>query len=176
MPVDFQLNVPQQVFTLFYAITWGTAANSQPRWKGFAWGVFFSNSPARWRAALSMIVLNIVPLIYFVIILWCLGSGSWTGISHWNLKAAWKSLLSTIPALAPFGFYRIWTGFVEFSSQLFYGVSWPWNTNNPPQALTDFGIHLGPSDLNPNFACGNFMWGLIYVGVGLIIALIGIFF
>ena len=123
-----------------------------------------------------MIVLNIVPLIYFVIILWCLGSGSWTGISHWNLKAAWKSLLSTIPALAPFGFYRIWTGFVEFSSQLFYGVSWPWNTNNPPQALTDFGIHLDPSDLNPNFACGNFMWGLIYVGVGLIIALIGIFF
>jgi hypothetical protein len=39
--------------------------------------------------------------------------------------------------------------------------------------LTDFGIHLDPSDLNPNFACGNFMWGLIYVGVGLIIALIG---
>jgi hypothetical protein len=164
-----QLNVPQQIFTLFFAITWGTAANSQPRWKAFAWGAFFDSGPARWRILLSVVVLNVLPLCYFALVLWCLGHGGWTGVVQWNFKADFIILLSTIPALAPFGFYRIWTGLVARSNMRFYGVESPWFGDRPDQ-LTRYGITLDPPDLNPVFAWPNLVWGLIYVSVGLIIA------
>jgi hypothetical protein len=122
MSADFELNIPQQIFTLFYAITWGTAANSQPRWKAFAWGAFFEDRETRWRVLLSTIVLNALPLIYFVFILWCLSSGAWTNASQWNFNALWKILLSIFPTFAPFGFYRIWIGCVELWRERFYGV------------------------------------------------------
>jgi hypothetical protein len=181
MPVDFQLNVPQQVFTLFYAITWGTAANSQPRWKGFAWGAFRDRQTGTgWRLVLSIIVLNVLPLIYFAFILCCLGYGAWTNASQWDFNAGWKILLSTVPALAPFGFYRIWIACVEFSPGCFYGAgltraacrNWQAGTQLPP-AWRRIGIEIKPeSDLNPDWAFGNLLGGVIYVILGLIVALL----
>jgi hypothetical protein len=104
MSVDFsKLSVPQEIFTLFYAIAWGTAANSQPRWKAFAWGAFFQYPETRRRALLSIFILNALPLIYFILILWCLTSGKWSNGSPWTI------MLSILPAFAPFGFYRMWT-------------------------------------------------------------------
>lgn len=35
----------QLLFTLFYAITWGHAANSQPRWSAFAWSASGGTMP-----------------------------------------------------------------------------------------------------------------------------------
>jgi hypothetical protein len=168
MSGDFPtLHVPQEIFTLFYAITWGTAANSQPRWKAFAWGAFFQYPETRRRALLSFVILNGSPLIYFILILWCLNSGKWTNASLWTI------LLSILPAFAPFGFYRIWTGCVGLWRERFYGVSKDWKKNDPlPPEWQAIGIDLCPNiDLNRDFACGNLLWGLIYVIVGVVVAL-----
>jgi hypothetical protein len=87
-------------------------------------------------------------------------------------------LLSTIPALAPFGFYRIWIGCVELSSKCFYGVTGDWCRNwhkevPLPPAWVKIGIDIKPSsDLNPDWAFGNIVWGIVYVIVGLAVSLI----
>jgi hypothetical protein len=81
-----QLNIPQQIFTLFYAITWGTAANSQPRWKAFAWGAIRDDAPSRYRALLSVCLLNVLPLIYFVLVLdWLNFEALWNTIVWWKI-------------------------------------------------------------------------------------------
>jgi hypothetical protein len=74
---NIHFNVPQETFTLFYAITWGTAANSQPRWKGFAWGAIGEDPPSERRAWMSVEILNVLPLAYFVFILWWLSARAW---------------------------------------------------------------------------------------------------
>jgi hypothetical protein len=171
MQSDLQLNIPQQIFTLFYAITWGTAANSQPRWRAFAWGAISMDRPTRRRAFLSSVVLNVLPLIYFAIVLFCLSSGGWANVSQWKFEAFLKILVSTIPALAPFGFYRMWIGCVECSREYFYGVPKDWKPSERPPFWDKVGLDLKESDLNPDFAPGKFLWGAIYVFVGLVAAL-----
>jgi hypothetical protein len=118
----------------------------------------------RW---VSAVILNGLPLIYFVLILWCLNSGEWTNGSLWAI------LLSIFPAFAPFGFYRIWTGCVELWRERFYGVPEDWTEGNSlPPEWQAIGIDLCPNiDLNPAFAYGNLIWGLVYVIVGVIVAL-----
>jgi hypothetical protein len=46
---------------LFYAIAWGTAANSQPRWKAFAYAHIFGPQGQRalFRVLLSWLLLNL---------------------------------------------------------------------------------------------------------------------
>ena len=116
-----QLNIPQQAFTLFYAINWGTAANSQPRWKAFAWGAIAEDPASGRRACLSTLLLTLIPLAYFVLILWGLGSSTWDNLDQWNWTTFWKVFVSILPALAPFGFYRIWISIVEKWVNFFYG-------------------------------------------------------
>jgi hypothetical protein len=150
-----QLNVPQQIFTLFYAITWGTAANSLPRWKAFAWGAIRADVPSMWRAWLSVFLLNVLPLVYFVSVLGWLSSET-----VWNTTAWWKIFASILPAFAPFGFYRIWTSVVQRWSEFYYGrlpgrnVMWQ-----------QIGIELRPGDLDRH-CLGNFLWGAVYALFG----------
>jgi hypothetical protein len=154
-----QLNIPQQIFTLFYAITWGTAANSQPRWKAFAWGAIRADIPSMWRAWLSVFLLNLCPLAYFVSVL-----GWLSGETIWNTTAWWKIFVSILPAFAPFGFYRIWSSVVQHWSEVYYGRfperKVPWK---------QIGIDLESNDLDPRWAFGNFFWGAVYVLFGPIV-------
>jgi len=48
----------QQVFMLFFAITWGALANVQPRWKAFQWPLLGRHRPATNRVVLSFLCLN----------------------------------------------------------------------------------------------------------------------
>jgi hypothetical protein len=118
-----QLNVPQTVFTLFYAIFWGTAANAQPRWKAFAWGAV-GRDRATWRRVWwSVLLQNFLPLIYFVVILWLLSFHVWNDLANWNFATLLKIFVSISPAFAPFGFYRIWTASVQRWGRFFYGIT-----------------------------------------------------
>lgn len=166
-----QLNVPQQVFMLFYAIIWGTAANAQPRWKAFAWGAAARDPHSRRRAWLSVILLNLLPLLYFVLILRVLSFHVWNDLGSWNFSTAVSVFVSIVPAFAPFGFYRIWTAVVPRYRNYFYGI--PATDDEAgeiarPPAWKEIGIDLKPeSDLNEKWVVGNFWWGVVYVLAGL---------
>jgi hypothetical protein len=167
MTIQPNPNIPQQVFSLFYAINWGTSANAQPRWKAFAWPAVTHDRPSLYRTVLSFILLNLVPFLYFALVLKLLTT--WD-LSDWNWRAFGKVFLSTLPALAPFGFYRIWTAVVEWYSRTFYGEHLDnWDEGSRPESWKDIGIHLEPSDLNPKWAPWNCLFGFAYVLFGLIV-------
>jgi hypothetical protein len=172
MELGLQLNLPQQIFTLFYAITWGTAANSQPRWRAFAWGAIFMDAPARRRAVLSTVILNVLPSIYFVFVLWSMSTRGWADLSKWDFNALWKTFMAIIPALAPFGFYRVWTGCVASLRGYFYGIPKGWKSgDDKPQTWSKIGLDLNiDSELNREFALGNLLFGNIYILLGLLVA------
>src|SRR5882724_6402650 len=120
MAID--LNVPQQVFTIFYAISWGTAANAQPRWKAFAVGVLGQDRPSRWRFILSFLLLNLLPFLFFAISLKSLAPSPWCSVTSWGFRTLWLVFVSMVLALAPFGFYRMWTAAVQSHPMRYYGA------------------------------------------------------
>jgi hypothetical protein len=169
-----QLNVPQQVFTLFYAIFWGTAANAQPRWKAFAWGAVGIDRATWRRAWWSVFLQNFLPLIYFVVILWLLSFHVWSDLATWDFASLLKVFVSISPAFAPFGFYRIWTASVQKWGRFFYGIT---TDARRPEVWKRIGITLAPGgELNPEWASRNFWWGLIYVIAGPLVVLLTMLF
>src|SRR5437899_7266486 len=139
---NIQFNVPQQIFTVFYAITWGTAANSQPRWKAFAWGAIRRDPASMRRACMSFLILNVLPLIYFVSVMCGLNAPAWK-----DLVTPGKIFISTLPSLAPFGFYRVWTALMQQCGEVFYGPlpkrdSGPGDPVLRPPRWKEIGIRL----------------------------------
>lgn len=114
------MNDTQNVFIVFYAILWGTAANSQPRWKAFQLPLVFMFKQVAYRVILSFTLLNIAAILYFGWTIWML-SGSHLDIVSWNPRSIGLLLIhSVIPAFAVFGFYRMWIGVIELKPELFY--------------------------------------------------------
>jgi hypothetical protein len=115
------MNLAQMVFTLFYAIAWGTAANVQPRWKAFSYpSVRGQEWPrALCRISLSWILLNIGPVCFFVWVLGELNGSVWWKIKlyPWSAVVYWRIVAAIVPALASFGLYKVWMGIV----QVFHG-------------------------------------------------------
>lgn len=112
-----------ETFALFYAIFWGAVANVQPKWKAFHWPLCFIKTTARKyvikRIGLSIILLNVVPIIYFGLIVHLLrsvGLGTAADVSARNLAC-----YGIVPAFAVFGFSRAWLATMEYSPNTFYG-------------------------------------------------------
>ena len=61
-----------QVFMLFFAIFWSAVANVQPRWKPFQFPLMLRFGHVFRRVVLAVLVLNILPILYFGLVLWCL--------------------------------------------------------------------------------------------------------
>jgi len=122
------MNDPQQIFLVFYAIVWGTAANAQPRWRAFAWGQVFGDSFTWKRLLLSLFLLNLVPIAFFVCLLWILSATFWTS----DPPATWIGIPRILGAVAPgfaaFGFYRFWMAFVQWFPTVFYGPKENWDS------------------------------------------------
>src|SRR6266852_5259407 len=96
----------QQIFMVFYAIFWGTVASAQTRWKAFHWPLLFRCAPASWRLLLSFLFLSVMPIVFFV----------WAVLRLANTGAVLvikETLLGVVPAIAIFGFYRLWLGIAE---------------------------------------------------------------
>ena len=113
------MNEIQQVYILFFAIFWGAMASAQPRWKAFHW-CYIQMIHVKFRLALSMVVLNLFPILFFAGALWIL-RGPAQNASSWTAgTVARVVLLGVLPAFSTFGFYRLWFGLVELWPDLFY--------------------------------------------------------
>jgi len=141
----------QQVFALFYAIMWGTLANVWPRLKPFDWAQAFHPDHRKVtlrRCFLSLVMLNILPILLFVVVFIWLGS--------WKLDGTWPRLgtklaIVMVQPFALIGFYWVWTAIIQRFKQGFY----PDDESLYPD--------LDPNiDLDPKMARPNLIVGLIY--------------
>ena len=104
----------REIFLVFFAIFWGTAANAQPRWKAFHYPFVFDSPKILVRLVWSMLVLNILPISLFVFVLLRLPESMPGQIDTLSV------LRGVVPAFAPFGVYRIWLSGIEGVPSMFY--------------------------------------------------------
>jgi hypothetical protein len=160
------MNGPQQIFLVFYAIFWGTAANAQPRWRAFAWGQVFGDSFTWKRILLSFFLLNLIPVVFFVYLLWLLSGTFWTGDPSVNWIGTARILGAVAPGFATFGFYRIWMAVVQWLPTVFYGPKERWESNE----WKDNHPGLCPSrDFIKAQASPDLFFGIVYVVVGVLV-------
>ncbi|MCX5637291.1 MAG: hypothetical protein NTX52_06315 [Planctomycetota bacterium] len=134
------------------------------------------------RLILSIVFFTIFPLGYF----WKAFNG--LNAEYYGFTLAFV-LCSIVPAMAPFGFYRLWLGLVELHPHLFYlpvsdlNTSMPeeWLSGEPTYATPDMWIrnsftfhewlkkgvdtpivYLG----DPWSGCCNFIAGVLYIATG----------
>jgi hypothetical protein len=112
------LPLAQTIFTLFFAIFWGAIANVHARFKPF--GFLGSGNNDGKRIVLSLVLLNVLPIIYFVAVFFMLGLSTWR-IQGWSWAAALKTFLSVLAAFGIFGFYRLEIAVIEKWPHAFYG-------------------------------------------------------
>ena len=155
------MNETQQLFAVFFAIMWGTAANAQPRWKAFQYPLLFLKE-VKWRVCLSILILNILPLLYFGIVLWCLRGNSIDN-KCWTISILIKIVCGSIlPAFAPFGFYRFWISCVERKPSKFYRED---ETEALPSSIEPTIKSLG---LNSIYSNSNLIAATIYLAIGIL--------
>jgi hypothetical protein len=162
----------QEVFMLFFAIIWGTVANVQPRWKAFQWPLFLRHKPARHRVCLSVLFLNVGPLLLFAYVFWALG---------FHNDAAERPILHLIihgilPAFGVFACYRLWLSTIEAWPAAFYspkgGVDTKYEHVEPTYRIDANGRDLSEPqlpivDLGRDTACPNFVTAVFYILVAL---------
>lgn len=172
--MDLALNVPQQLFAIFFAIFWGTSSNAWPKWKPFHWTLVLYSGRVRCRVVLSVFVLNVIPVLYFALIL-CMLSGK---VSADVFSSFWSTCrvvaASIVPAFAVFGFYRLWIGIVECRPSCFY-----YSKDNIETALPECdvkGLNIGEY-IEPTIeslclkkwaAVPNLIFGIAYIAVAVL--------
>jgi hypothetical protein len=114
------LNILQNVFCIFYAIAWGTASNAQPRWGAFEYAAIFEpkGRKAILRIVLSWIFLNFFAVCFFVWVLYLLNGAHWRiELGSLSTSNFWRTVAAIVPALAPFGLYKLWMGLVQVGNK-----------------------------------------------------------
>jgi hypothetical protein len=166
------LNEAQAIFTLFFAISWGIVSNLLPHWKPFHYAMWWRRGfwqPTR-RILAAFTILNLIPPVFFVVILICLRGDALTK-DEWTLAAAFLLIPRAIlSGLVPFGSYHLWIAMIQQWPTFFYAKN--------QQAVPE-GFRV-PSDSAPNEpdveslhlrspgAPQNFCFGVIYLAFGLL--------
>ncbi len=140
------LTVPQTLFTAFFAIFWGASANAQPRWRAFAWP-YAKDPKDRKRLRSSVLVMNVLPLVYFVLALSALSSAPWR-MRTWAWPAPLQAFGAVVPAFAAFAFYRLWLGWLQRDASKYYRLK---------DGEVDKTLYPGltPNDLDKDWSAGN---------------------
>lgn len=168
---------PPQVFMLFFAIFWSAVANVQPRWKAFQIPLMFKFRHVFRRVVLAVLVLNVLPIVYFGLVLWWLYRRD-PGTELSAFEAAITLVVrGVLPALGVFGIYRIWIAIIELVPQKFY-------ESNPTRVCPYEHVEptyrqLASRPANPSWPVvdlglgawkGNFIGGAVYIAVGVLAA------
>jgi hypothetical protein len=110
----------QQIFVVFFAIFLGAVSNTHGRWKMFNWALLRHGHVAR-RVILSLVMMDVLPIVYFAVILFRLRNTPTTATSAWSLGETFRQVsVGVIPAFAVIGFYRLWLTIVQMRPAWFY--------------------------------------------------------
>ena len=175
--MEFAMNVSQQIFVVFFAIFWGTSSNAWPKWKAFHWTLAPFSCRVLLRLVLSVTVLNVIPVLYFIGILKQLG-GCIQGDPFSTFPCACRVVLpAVIPAFAVFGFYRMWISVVEFCPTRFYYRE---DTEIAAAIPNRDMARLGETRVDPTIQslnikdwtwCPNLLFGALYLVVATVVPL-----
>jgi len=169
------MTITQSIFVVFFAIFWGAIACVQGRWKMFHW-TLIRYQHVMDRLVLSIIVLNIIPVLYFTWIFYLLRQPLTSDPAQWTL---WETIIQILPGIAPafavFGFYRLWAAIVEFSPTSFYRYKSEYNKDKDEYDSIK-GIEptiecLG-NNVRHEFWLWNLVSALIYIGFASLVPLI----
>lgn len=106
----------QQIFAVFFAILFGAMLSSLKGFVAFPWGQALSSSPAfddgriyRRRLSLSILILNVLPIVLFAIVfrLWGAQAGA-----HANHLSVWTLLRVALSAMGVYAPYRFFHGVI----------------------------------------------------------------
>lgn len=158
------MNETQNIFVVFYAIFWGTAANAQPRWKAFQLLLTFQFKRVTYRVALSFLLLNVLPILYFGWTIWML-SGSHLAVKSWDIGSIARLVLhSVVPAFATFGFYRMWIGVIELDPDFFYFAT----DQDVPERFSAVEPSVEFLKIRTGVGPRNILYALLYILAGLV--------
>lgn len=158
------MNNIQNMFLVFFAIFWGTMVAALPRWKPFQLPLFLRFGPATRRVLWSILVFNIIPLIYVALMLKILAESC--GNPSERLSVAQLVLRGVVPAFAAFGFYRLWLGVVEVVPDLFLAKEErDVEQYKPPNDPIPAEPYQGMFKLDRTNGVLNIIWAMFYIGV-----------
>jgi hypothetical protein len=164
-----KINLPQMIYTVFFAIFWGTVAGAWPRWKPFHLSLFHKHKKIRWRAFTAFVCLNALPVLVAGLTLFmlsghglkkdCSGLGSWL----------WLFIVGVVPAFSMFGFSRLWVGIIELSPDKFYfkrnelqRIGLPAESSEEEVEPSQESLRL---DRSIPLGLPDIIWGLIYIAI-----------
>jgi hypothetical protein len=105
------INIPQQIFTLFFVIYFSITAQNAGKFQGFNTPAMMNGNIKAWRRFwVSLLLINILPIIYFIYIFNLFESRNLFGINILSMIL----LLST--SLVGLGFYRVYYGIMIVKS------------------------------------------------------------
>jgi hypothetical protein len=159
------------IFLVFYAITWGTMANVLWRWKPFQYPLICT-IPQVWnRIKLSLIMWNLIPIAYFIGMLYALSAPGWM-YSSGNEPLWLIAMRGVVPAFAVFGFYRIWLGILELAPRRYYrqDTAEPTNPTISDKIEPTVETLWPPNGPLPGSGWANIFFGTIYVVVAVLAA------
>lgn len=175
------MNDAQQIYAVFYAIFWGAVFNVLGRWKPFNFGLIFDKEVKHVsrRILLSLLILNIFPILYFASIFYILGFKGKLCEQQWkSLSEVFEMVLSgVIPAFGIIGFYHLWLYFIERKPRKYYINSHLIPCKYKPYHNAAYeaepGLEkLGIEPSNKHTKCKNLFAGLFYILLGFLIVLL----
>lgn len=115
------LNVSQNIFTIFFAIFWGTVSSAWPRWKPFHWGLGLFKCKTGFRLVVALSLLNVFPLFFAGVTLHCLSVVDDSNYNPYGV-VQWLVLfiVSVVPAFSIFGMSRMFAALMALSPCSFY--------------------------------------------------------
>jgi len=143
------MNLYQQIFALFYAIMWGSLANVWNKWRPFDWSRMGEGEHSLARTMLSLFMLNLLPILFFIYMFLELGSSKLSGTCF-----GMKLFVVMLQPFSLIGFYGVWVAIIQWFRPYFY----------PPEPLSERRFpRLYEIDLNKTGAPKSFISGLGYV-------------
>jgi len=125
----FTLNILQQIFTLFFAILFGVMLGSLDKFNPFPFDKIKKNSDynsvRKRRLIISLIFLNILPFIYFILIL-CFLEYYYDHYKD-NLNVYLLMGVPILFALSVFLFYRLYHVFAKIGKDFAFKDVWKCN-------------------------------------------------
>jgi hypothetical protein len=160
------MNAAQKIFVVFFAIFWGTTANAWPKWTPFHWTFLTYSRRVASRILWSVVMLNIFPVLFFAWMLQRLGGET-------ALSIGWASVMSgVIPAFAVFGLYRLWVAGIELCPTAFYYQSLDDLLAQRKVDLSHVEPTMDSLYLKPKWWWANALWGVMYMVVAVLPAII----